>query len=58
MIHGLCITMLSARDHGVKKDEPAQSTSKADIHQKKMMLSVWWDLKESFILSFYRTTQQ
>jgi [histone H3]-lysine36 N-dimethyltransferase SETMAR len=28
-----------------KKDEPIQSTSKADIHQKKVMLSVWWDFK-------------
>ena len=28
-----------------KRGEPAQSTSKADIHQKKVMLSVWWDLK-------------
>ena len=28
-----------------KRDEPAQSTSKADIHQKKVMLSVWWDFK-------------
>ena len=28
-----------------KQDEPAQSTSKADIHQKKVMLSVWWDFK-------------
>ncbi|XP_015435240.1 PREDICTED: histone-lysine N-methyltransferase SETMAR-like [Dufourea novaeangliae] len=28
-----------------KKDEPDQSTSKADIHQKKVMLSVWWDFK-------------
>ena len=27
-----------------KRDEPAQSTSKVDIHQKKVMLSVWWDL--------------
>ena len=26
-------------------DEPAQSTSKADIHQKKVMLSAWWDFK-------------
>ena len=24
-----------------KRDEPAQSTSKADIHQKKVILSVW-----------------
>ena len=28
-----------------KRDEPAQSTSKAGIHQKKVMLSVWWDFK-------------
>ena len=28
-----------------KRDEPAQSTSKADIYQKKVMLSVWWDFK-------------
>ena len=28
-----------------KRDELAQSTSKADIHQKKVMLSVWWDFK-------------
>ena len=28
-----------------KRDEPAQSTSKADIHQKKVMLSVLWDFK-------------
>ena len=27
------------------QDDPAQSTSKADIHQKKVMLSVWWDFK-------------
>ena len=38
--------MLSARDHSWgKKDELAQTTSKADIHQKKIMLSVWWDFK-------------
>ena len=28
-----------------KRDEPVQWTSKADIHQKKVMLSVWWDFK-------------
>ena len=28
-----------------KRNEPAQSTSKAVIHQKKVMLSVWWDFK-------------
>ena len=27
-----------------KRDEPAQSTSKADIHHEEVMLSVWWDL--------------
>ena len=28
-----------------KRDEPAQSTSEGDIHQKKVMLCVWWDFK-------------
>ena len=28
-----------------KRDEPARTTSKVDIHQKKVMLSVWWDFK-------------
>ena len=28
-----------------KRDEPAQSTSEAEIHQKKVMLSVWLDFK-------------
>lgn len=28
-----------------KKDGPAQTISKVDIHQKKVMLSVWWDFK-------------
>ena len=28
-----------------KRHEHAQSTAKADIHQKKVMLSVWWDFK-------------
>ena len=28
-----------------KRDEPAQSISKSDIHQKKVTLSVWWDVK-------------
>ena len=38
-------------DNGVRKrswnkrDEPAQTTSKADIHQKKVMLSVLLDFK-------------
>ena len=25
------------------QDEPVQTTPKAEIHQKKIMLSVWWD---------------
>jgi len=29
----------------VMQDEPAQTTPKAEIHQKKIMLSVWWDYK-------------
>lgn len=33
-----------------KKDEQALSTSKADIRQKKVMLSVWWDFKDIVFL--------
>ena len=29
-----------------KRDEPAQLTSKADIHKKKVIMSVWWDFKD------------
>ena len=28
-----------------KRDEPPQTTSKAELHQKKIMLSVWWGWK-------------
>ena len=28
-----------------KRDESLQTTSKAELHQKKNMLSVWWDWK-------------
>ena len=28
-----------------KRDDPARSISNADIHQKKVMLNVWWDSK-------------
>ena len=28
-----------------KRDEPLQTTSKAELHQKKIMLSVRWDWK-------------
>ena len=30
----------------MKQDEPAQTTSKAENHQKKIVLSVWWDYEE------------
>ncbi|GFV74384.1 histone-lysine N-methyltransferase SETMAR [Trichonephila clavipes] len=33
------------KGHGAKKDESAQTISKADIHQKRVMLSVWWNFK-------------
>ena len=29
----------------IKRDEPPQTTSKAELHQKKIVLSVWWDWK-------------
>ncbi|XP_035725547.1 histone-lysine N-methyltransferase SETMAR-like [Vespa mandarinia] len=41
-----------------KKDEPAQSISKANIHQRKIILSIWWDFKGIVFLGFYRITQQ
>ena len=28
-----------------KNDEPAQTISKAELHQKKIMLSIWWYYK-------------
>ena len=28
-----------------KRDEPPQTTSKTELYQKKIMLSVWWDWK-------------
>ena len=31
-------------DHD-QRDEPSQTTSKAELHQKKIMLFVWWDWK-------------
>ena len=30
----------------MKQGEPAQTTSKAENHQKNIMLSVWWDYEE------------
>ena len=28
-----------------KHDEPAQTTTKAELYQEKIMLSIWWDCK-------------
>ena len=28
-----------------KRDEAPQTTSKAELHRKKIMLSIWWDWK-------------
>ena len=37
-----------------KKDEPAESTLKAErFHQKKVMLSVWWDFKGIVFFFFF-----
>ena len=41
----LLLILTDAARNFSKWDEPAQSTSKADIHQKQVMLSVWWDVK-------------
>ena len=27
------------------RDEPPKTTSKTEMHEKKIMLSVWWDWK-------------
>ena len=45
MKNGLFTITLCNKKSWIKRDEPAQSTSKADIQQKKVMLSVWWDFK-------------
>ena len=39
------ITSEKVKKSWSKRDEPTQSTSKVNIHQKKVMLSVWWDFK-------------
>ena len=46
MKNGLFITISSGKDRGARH-QPAQTTSKA-IHQKKVLLSVWWDYKRIF----------
>ena len=45
MKNGLFTITSCKKKSWIKRDEPAQSTSKADVHQKKVMLSVWWDFK-------------
>ncbi|KAG9428155.1 transposase [Apis mellifera carnica] len=44
MKNGLFTTILSGKDRGADH-QPAQTTSKAGIPQKKVLLSVWWDYK-------------
>ena len=46
MKNGLFTTISSRKDRGPRPHEPAQTTSKAGIHQKKVLLSIWWDYKE------------
>ena len=38
-------TIIAKKISWSKRNEPAQSKSKTDIHQKKVMLSVWRDFK-------------
>ena len=40
-----------------QRDEPAQLTSKDDIQQKKVMLSVWWDFKGIVYFELLRRNQ-
>ncbi|GFT60252.1 histone-lysine N-methyltransferase SETMAR [Trichonephila clavipes] len=40
------------KGHEAKKDEPAQTISNADVHQKRVMLSVWLDFKGIVFLAF------
>lgn len=37
------LTNIQRRRSWWKTDEPSRTTSRADIHQKKITLSVWWD---------------
>ena len=37
-----------------KRDEPAQSASKANIYQKRVMPSVWWNFKGIVICIYLR----
>ena len=45
MKNGLFTTISSGKDRGAGTREPARTTSKAGIHRKKVLLSVWWDYK-------------
>ena len=40
-----------------KRDEPPQTISKAELHPKKIMLSVWWDCKAVVFLSCFQGTK-
>ena len=39
------ITTSNARGHEAKKVDLKSKLFKANIHQKKVLLSVWWDFK-------------
>ena len=42
-----------------KQDEPTQTTFKADIHQEKIMVRLWWDYNGMVkkTLKLYSTTK-
>ena len=41
-----------------KRDEPRQTSSKAELHQKKIMLSVWCDWKGWYFSSCFQETKR
>ena len=47
MKNGSSTIKLIKRDHDDRKehDKPPQIISKAELHQNKNMLSIWWDYK-------------
>ena len=40
-----CLQQYKRKRWWSRPREPARTTSKADIHRKKVLLSVWWDYK-------------
>ena len=45
MKNGLLTITSFENDHGPSMMNHHEQTSKAELHQKKIMLSVWWDWK-------------